>query len=104
MLERATNGAATGKPAAAPWRLFESDPSSRIKIRLQFTKPFKALNPTTFTFTPVPGGTEVSWIMNGENKGLTKVFALFMNMDKMVGSDFERGLESLAAAVSASRN
>ncbi len=91
------------KAGSGTMEIVESDPSSRIKIRLQFTKPFKALNPTTFTFTAVPGGTEVSWIMNGENKGLAKVFALFMNMDKMVGSDFERGLESLAAAVSASR-
>ncbi|CAH0327179.1 hypothetical protein SRABI128_05843 [Microbacterium sp. Bi128] len=37
--------------------------------------------------------------MTGENKGIGKVFALFMNMDKMVGADFEKGLASLAGAV-----
>jgi hypothetical protein len=36
--------------------------------------------------------------MTGENKGIGKVFALFMNMDKMVGADFEKGLSSLATA------
>jgi hypothetical protein len=39
--------------------------------------------------------------MTGENKGLAKVFALFMNMDKLVGGDFERGLAALSAAATA---
>jgi len=89
------------KAGSGTMEIVESVPSSLIKIRLQFTKPFKALNPTTFTFTPAPGGTEVSWVMTGENKGVAKVFAVFMNMDKLVGSDFERGLKSLAAALAA---
>ncbi|MET4096641.1 hypothetical protein [Arthrobacter sp. UYCu712] len=38
--------------------------------------------------------------MTGENKGVGKIFALFMNMDKMVGTDFEKGLSALAGAVS----
>ncbi|MDQ0924681.1 hypothetical protein QF038_003189 [Pseudarthrobacter sp. W1I19] len=84
--------------------IVESEPSSRIHVRLQFNKPFKALNPTTFTFTPVPGGTEVTWVMTGENKGAAKLFALFMNMDKLVGSDFERGLKSLSEAVAARKS
>lgn len=71
-----------------------------IKIRLEFTKPFRAVNPTAFTLTPSGSGTEVTWTMTGENKGIGKVFALFMNMDKMVGADFEKGLASLAGAVS----
>jgi hypothetical protein len=72
-------------------------------VRLEFTKPFKAVNPTTFTFTPSDGGTRVTWRMTGENKGLAKVFALFMNMDKMVGADFERGLASLSSAAKANK-
>jgi hypothetical protein len=36
--------------------------------------------------------------MTGEHKGIGKVFAVFMNMDKMVGGDFEKGLTALAAA------
>ncbi len=91
------------KAGSGTMEIVESAPSSTIGIRLQFTKPFKALNPTTFTFTPVPGGTEVTWKMTGENKGAAKIFALFINMDKMVGSDFERGLTSLASAVAAKK-
>ncbi len=73
-------------------------PPNSIRIRLEFTKPFKTVNPTTFTFTPAGNGTQVTWTMTGENKGLGKIFALFMNMDKMVGVDFDKGLASLAAA------
>jgi hypothetical protein len=92
------------KAGSGSMQIVESVPSNRINVRLEFTKPFKALNPTTFTFTPAPGGTEVRWVMTGENKGLpAKLFALFVNMDKMVGSDFERGLASLAAAVAAKK-
>jgi len=85
-------------------QITESVPSSSIGIRLEFTRPFKALNPTTFTFIPAPGGTEVTWRMTGENKGFGRVFALFMNMDKLVGSDFERGLKALASTVAARKS
>jgi ribosome-associated toxin RatA of RatAB toxin-antitoxin module len=92
------------KAGSGTMEIVESVPSREIKVRLQFTKPFKALNPTSFTFTPAPGGTEVSWVMTGENKGAAKLFALFMNMDKLVGSDFERGLKSLSEAVAARKS
>lgn len=93
------------KAGSGTMQIVESVPSARVGIRLEFTKPFKALNPTTFTFTPVPGGTEFSWVMTGENKGVAaKLFSLFMNMDKLVGSDFERGLNSLAATVAAKKS
>ncbi|MDF2050456.1 SRPBCC family protein [Arthrobacter sp. Cr_A7] len=92
------------KAGSGTMEIVESVPSREIKVRLQFTKPFKALNPTSFTFTPAPGGTEVTWRMTGENKGPAKLFALFMNMDKLVGSDFERGLKSLSSAVAAKKS
>ncbi|MBT2566179.1 SRPBCC family protein [Arthrobacter sp. ISL-85] len=92
------------KAGSGTMEITESIPASLIRIRLQFTKPFKALNPTTFSFTPVDTGTEVTWRMTGENKGIGRVFALFMNMDKMVGGDFERGLSSLASAVAARKS
>jgi len=92
------------KAGSGTMEILESVPATRIHIRLEFTKPFKALNPTTFTFRPVPGGTEVTWLMTGENKGLGRVFALFMHMDKMVGADFERGLAALASTVAAGKS
>ena len=109
-MERSYSGSEAGVGAKYAWsgnrkagagtmEIVESDEPRHIKIRLEFTKPFKAVNPTTFTFTPSANGTQVTWTMTGENKGIAKIFALFMNMDKMVGTDFEKGLASLAGAV-----
>lgn len=86
------------KAGSGTMEIIKSTAPNSIRIRLEFTKPFKTVNPTTFTFTPAGNGTQVTWTMTGENTGLGKIFALFMNMDKMVGADFDKGLASLAAA------
>ena len=88
-----------GKAGAGAMEITEAAEPSRIAIRLEFTKPMKALNPITFTFVPEGGGTRVTWSMTGESKGMGRVFMLFMNMDKLVGGDFEKGLAQLQAAV-----
>ena len=44
------------------------------------------------------GYTNVSWRMDGEQTGLMSSSARFMNMDKLVGPDFEKGLARLKAA------
>lgn len=49
--------------------------------------------------TPSNGGTDVTWSMTGVNPFMMKVMCLFMNMDRMVGKDFEKGLDKLARAV-----
>ena len=85
-----------GKVGSGNMEIVGSDEPSRVQIRLEFVKPFKSVNPTLFSFVPEGGATRVTWAMTGENKTLmSKLFALFMNMDKMVGKDFEKGLASL---------
>ena len=76
----------------------ESAPNERIVINLEFLVPFKATNTTEFTFTPVGDQTEVRWRMTGENGFVGKAMSLFMDMDSMVGGDFEDGLQSMKAA------
>ncbi len=88
-----------GKAGAGTMEILEAVEPTKIHLRLEFTKPMKAVNPTTFTFEPVADGTRVTWTMTGENKGLGRVFMLFMNMDKLVGGDFEKGLAQLAKCV-----
>ncbi|MCO4261578.1 SRPBCC family protein [Pseudarthrobacter sp. MDT3-26] len=113
-LNRSYSGSDAGVGAKYAWsgnrkagsgnmEIVESDAPRSIKVRLEFTKPFKAVNPTTFTFTPADGGTQVTWRMTGENKGLAKIFAMIVNMDKMVGGDFERGLAALSAAATVNK-
>lgn len=76
----------------------ESRPSDWIRIRLEFIKPFPSIATTEFTFKQGGNQTGVTWTMTGTNNFIGKAFCLFMNMDKMVGGDFERGLASLKLA------
>ena len=77
----------------------ESHPSSHIKIDLDFIAPFAAKNVTEFTFKPEGDKTTVTWSMTGNNNFITKAFGLVMNMDKLVGGDFEKGLAQLKPVV-----
>ena len=73
----------------------ESRAPEHIKIDLEFIKPFAAKNVTLFTFAPEGDSTKVTWNMSGKNNFIGKAMCLFMNMDKMVGGDFEKGLAAM---------
>lgn len=79
----------------------ESKPNELVRIKLEFIKPFEATNITTFHFKPEGEGVSVTWKMEGHNNFMSKAFDLFMNMDKMVGKDFEKGLASMKTAAEA---
>jgi len=75
--------------------ILQASPPSRIVIDLQFLKPFKAHNQAEFTLQPNGNTTRVSWAMTGPASLMMRVMGLFMNMDKMIGRDFEAGLAKL---------
>ncbi len=77
----------------------ESQPNDLILIKLDFLKPFAATNMTEFTFKPEGDQTKVTWTMSGKKNFMMKAFCMFMNMDKMVGKDFEKGLAQMKAVV-----
>ena len=69
--------------------------SSQIAIKLDFLKPFEAHNVAEFTILPQGGATCVIWVMHGPAPFMSKVMQVFMNMDRMIGKDFETGLANL---------
>lgn len=69
----------------------------RIDVRLSFLKPWKATNEVAFELAPAGSGTDVTWRMRGENTGLAAVVAKVINMDRLLGKDFEKGLTRLKA-------
>lgn len=75
--------------------ILESRAPERIEIKLEFLKPFEATHTGTFAFKPGPGGTQVTWSMDGNNNFMAKAIALFMDMDQMIGKEFETGLATL---------
>ena len=70
-------------------------------IKLEFIRPFEATNTAEFTFKPEGNQTAVTWSMEGKNKFLAKAVCLFMNMDRMVGGQFEQGLAQMKSVVEA---
>ena len=75
--------------------IIESDPSSKVVIRLDFLKPFESHNTTEITLRPEGSGTVVKWAMYGPYSTMSKLMTAFFNMDKVVGADFDRGLASI---------
>ena len=108
-MKRTFSGAALGKGAVYGWegngkagagRMEIADVAapSKVTIKLDFTRPFRASNMVDFTMVPQGGATQVTWAMYGPSPFMTKLFGLFMDMDKMIGKDFEQGLANLKAA------
>jgi hypothetical protein len=102
------DGAASGVGASMTWSgnnkvgegrmtITDSQPAQRIQMKLEFIRPFKAVNTAEFTFKTEGNQTVVTWAMFGKNNFMGKAMGLFINCDKMVGGDFEKGLASLNA-------
>jgi uncharacterized protein YndB with AHSA1/START domain len=106
------SGAARGEGATYDWsgndevgvgsmRITSSEPPRRVTIQLQFKEPWQATNVTTFELRPVAPGTEVTWVMAGQNSFMAKAASLFVDMDALIGKDFETGLSQLRALAEA---
>ena len=107
-LKRTHSGATDGKGAVYAWEgnkkvgagrmeITQVVPPSRVVIKLDFLRPFEAHNVTEFTLAAGGTATRVIWAMTGVNNFMGKLMSVFMNMDKMVGKDFETGLANLKA-------
>jgi len=111
-MKQTFEGAPAGNGAVYTWTgnkevgegrmtITESRPSDLIKIKLDFIRPFAATNDTSFTFKPNGNQTTVTWSMTGEKNFIAKAFHLVVNMDKMIGGDFEKGLAQMKAVAEA---
>lgn len=105
-MKRRFSGAQSGKGAvyefegngeigAGRIEITEANPPSKVVLKLDMIKPFEASNTVEYTIAPKGDATEVTWAMHGHQPLLAKAICLFLNMDKMVGADFETGLASL---------
>jgi hypothetical protein len=79
----------------------ESRPDELIRFNLEFFKPMAGTSTAEFTFKPEGDQTAVTWSMVGKNNFIAKAMCLFMNMDKMVGGQFEKGLAAMKSIVEA---
>lgn len=111
-MKRTYSGAASGQGAVYAWEgnskvgagrmeITDSASPSKITMKLDFIKPFEAHDIAEFTLEPPATAdtsvavTTVTWSMHGPNPFISKVMQVFMNMDTMVGKDFDEGLANL---------
>ena len=90
------------KVGAGRMTIIESRPAELVRINLEFLRPFKATNTTEFTFVPQGDKTLVKWNMFGDKNFISKAMCMFMNMDKCVGGDFEKGLAAMKSVAESS--
>jgi uncharacterized protein YndB with AHSA1/START domain len=114
-MKQSYDGAPAGTGAIYTWAgnnevgegrmtITESRPSDLIRIRLEFEKPFRATNTAEFTFKLEGDHTVVTWSMTGHNNFVAKAVHLFMDMDKMIGGNFAKGLADMKSVVEAGRS
>jgi uncharacterized protein YndB with AHSA1/START domain len=100
------DGPAAGDGASYSWQgnrnvgsgrltITNSMPDSKIEMKLEFSEPFVATDHVRFRLTPTGEGTRVSWAMTGTHDFMSKLLAVFIDTDRMVGRDFETGLADL---------
>jgi hypothetical protein len=105
-MKRSFSGAASGKGAVYGWEgnknvgsgrmeILDSSAPSKIVIKLDFFTPFEGHNTAEFTLLPQADVTNVTWAMHGPAPFMSKLMQVFMNLDRMIGKDFEIGLVNL---------
>jgi len=105
-LKRTYSGSESGKGAVYQWEgnnevgsgrmeITDASTPSKVVIKLDFIKPFEGHNIAQFAMQPSGNATNVTWTMDGPTPYLGKVIGVFINMDRMIGTDFETGLANL---------
>ena len=105
-MKRTYSGTASGKGAVYAWQgnknvgsgrmeILDSSAPSKIVIKLDFFAPFEGHNTAEFTMLPQGDVTNVTWLMHGPVPFMAKIMHVLMNIDRMVGKDFEIGLANL---------
>ncbi|HEX4926330.1 MAG TPA: SRPBCC family protein [Bdellovibrionales bacterium] len=108
------DGPAEGVGAKSSWNgnsdvgegamtIVESVQNERVRLQLDFKRPMEGTNMAEYILTPADGKTQVTWKMTGQNSLIGRIVCLFLDMDKMVGGQFEKGLTSLKTIVEAKR-
>ena len=105
-MKRSFAGSESGKDAIYSWAgndkvgegrmtIVESESPSHVGIRLDFIKPWTETCEVGFALAPEGENTKVTWSMDGRHNYTSKVMCVFMDMDKMIGNDYEKGLDQL---------
>ena len=83
--------------------ILKMTPNESVDIKLIMTKPLKAENLIHYQLTPEGSGTRFSWSMSGNGGYIGKLITLFIDCEKMVTQDFEKGIANLKTLIEAQK-
>lgn len=96
-----------GEMGTGSAEVIESIPDRKVATRITFTKPMEMWQISEITLTPASAGamasTAVRWSVSGENSFIGRLMCIFVNMEKVVGPMFEKGLNNLKAKAEAAK-
>ncbi|MFZ1814597.1 MAG: SRPBCC family protein [Rhizobiaceae bacterium] len=109
-MERKISGAPSGVGAIYEWKgnkdvgsgrqeIIEATSPSLVRVKLDFNEPMQTTNTVDYVIEPEGTGTKLTWAMYGPQPLIARVFSIFMDIDGMVGGDFEKGLANLKPVV-----
>lgn len=79
----------------------KSVPNQQILIQMDFLEPMPGVATAEFNLKPIDNETVVSWSMSGKNNFFSRIICIFMDMDKMIGDQFEKGLKEIKSIAEA---
>ena len=86
-----------GKSGKGSLSIVDAAPPSSVTMKLDMQEPMEGHSVVEFTIAPRGASTEVTWARHGPSPFISKLIGVFLNMDRMIGSQFEAGLASLKA-------
>jgi hypothetical protein len=84
-----------GKMGTGSAEVIESIKNQNVKTRLTYTKPMNMSQLAKVSLQAKSDGTLVRWSVSGKNPVIGRIMCAFVNMDKMIGGNFEKGLINL---------
>lgn len=93
------NWSGNAEVGAGRTTIVESRPDDLVGIKLEFFEPMAGTSDVTFALKPEGSSTIVTWTIQGENNFAGKAVSLVMDMDQMIGEQFDKGLAGLKSVV-----
>ena len=105
-VQKIYSGPASGTQAAAEWHgsgragaakmmITESLAPSKVSVKVDWLKPFKAHNLNEFTIRSLGDDSEVTWSILASNLYAMKVVGIFVDMESAFGKHMESALKNL---------
>jgi hypothetical protein len=80
-------------------QILKTIPNQQVELELHMTAPFEATNQVVYELKTEGTATRFTWHMSGKNNLIGKIIGVFIDCEKMVTPDFDKGIQNLKQIV-----